>query len=253
MNLAETNRDRKADAAKAAFIFQLIRTVNADPQMKPADVACAVAYTEYLTWPKRRAWLSMSRAQAMTGLSDRQVSKSRQRLVKRGYFAAAGRKGTTTIFEVNNPRAEDMKAHVEMMTEWFREQQAEKMAARRAVSPKIMQGQKCNVPELGEGDVPENSACNSPEYSPEESARKEEAHDLSDLGSVPVVNSYALASGDDPHVPFPKPECEEEIETMLSELRRLDLSAAIVGYFRSKYIAGELTMAMIEEQARLAS
>ncbi|MGI6854352.1 hypothetical protein [Mesorhizobium sp. 1B3] len=53
------------------------------------------------------------------------------------------------------------------------------------------------------------------------------------------------------HVPFPVPDNEEELKATLSTFK--GFSPSVVGYFRLKLMAGQLTQAMIEEQQRLAS
>jgi hypothetical protein len=66
------------------------------------------------------------------------------------------------------------------------------------------------------------------------------------------MNTYALASGGDPHVPYPVPDSEEELERMLAQLTRGFLPGVVV-FFRRQFVAGQLTPAMVEQQRRLAS
>lgn len=53
------------------------------------------------------------------------------------------------------------------------------------------------------------------------------------------------------NIPFPTPSNEDELQAMLSTFR--GFPPAVVGFFRLKLKAGELTPAMVEEQRRLAS
>lgn len=124
-------RENAHDEAKGSFKLTLLETVAADPTMKPADLALMVAYCTMLQWPKRRAWLAGSQARARTGLSERQVNISRKRLIERGYFIDRGRQGVSRLFELVNPRADDMRMHVHEAAEHYREETRERQVKRR--------------------------------------------------------------------------------------------------------------------------
>jgi hypothetical protein len=135
-------RDGKADKSKAAFKLDLIETVNADPQLEASDLKVIAAYTAVMKWPRREAWLSTSRARAMTGLSERQISNSRARLAgklkrkekekaPRVYLNEVRKEGITTVYRIENPWRDDCRQHVAILTEAYREKQKDRQAERR--------------------------------------------------------------------------------------------------------------------------
>lgn len=130
------SRDKEADTARAAFKFSPIKTVNADPQMKPNDLKLICAMAEVMTWPKREVWLVTALARAMTGLSESEVSRSRSRVQKRGYTSAPRKRGRTNVYTLENPHSERMRDHVKLHTNWHRERAAERVATHRR-KPKI--------------------------------------------------------------------------------------------------------------------
>lgn len=59
---------------------------------------------------------------------------------------------------------------------------------------------------------------------------------------------------DDPHLPYPTPEGEQELASMLSQLfAGCQLSPPIMSAMRKMLMAGKLTPAIVEEQRRFAS
>lgn len=253
--MSEPARDNDGDRSKASFKLDLIETVNADPALEASDLKLIAAYAAVVDWPSRQSWLSTSRARAMTGLSERQVSNSRARLAGgnvagRVYLSELRRDGLTTVYRVDNPWLEDHRQHVAIMTEHFRGQQKERQAERRRlqrdVPATVADTSEGLSQSLGERDVPATVAGNIPSYTPQKEALKE--------GPAQRVSSSASMYGDredDPHRPFPVPTSQEEAVAMLDELRRgANLSAGVLAFFRNKLWAGELTPAMVEQQRR---
>ena len=111
----------------------LIELVNADPKVRQhSDVKLMIAYISVMSWPRRRAWLSTSLARAKSGLSEAQVITSRKRLVESGYLKPDGSECGTRAFIVENQRPVDIRQHVLLTAEFYRDKQAERQAARRA-------------------------------------------------------------------------------------------------------------------------
>lgn len=191
---AETTKAE--NASKASFKLDLIETVNADPALEASDLKLMSAYAAVMQWPKREAWLSISRARAMTGLSERQISNSRARLsgenrAKRTYLTPVRRQGGTPVFRVENPWREDSRQHVAIQTEYFREAMRERQAARRRHVSATSAATNIPVSQsLGECDVSAMVAGNIPSYTPQNLALREETSTGEQQRS-----SYAKASG----------------------------------------------------------
>lgn len=248
----EVHEDLEATAgenrSKASFKLDLIETVAADPAMQPSDLALVVAYVAMMQWPSREAWLSTSRARAASGLSERQVNNSRARLQERGYFEPVRMQGTTKIYRIANPHRADIRQHVAITTEHLKAEQNERQSVRR----RLWKARHANSAETeeplsqspGECDIPANFAGNFPVESPEYSSE----------GKEPLRGSAAsYGEDDDPSVPYPVPESEDELVAMLAEFGAAGFSGVVVGYFRKKLQEGKLTPAMVQEQRRFAS
>jgi len=182
---------KQENASKASFKLNLIETVNADPVMKASDVKLIAAYAAVLQWPEREAWLSTSRARAMTGLSDRQVRASRARLAgknsaKRTYLHMLRKHGSTSIFRVDNPWWEDSRQYVAVTLDYYRGLER----AKKSLSRQNLQGRKRCCPGRKFGDVPANNAANIPTIPPQDISLEREGT----MGSV-FENEYAKASG----------------------------------------------------------
>lgn len=258
---AEPLRDSKVDRSKAAFKLDLIETVNADPLLEGSDLKLIAAYLSVMTWPKREAWLSISRARAKTGLSERQISNSRQRLAGvpqkgkdkpgRTYLSPQRKDGLTTIYRVENPWLEDSRAHVAEMTDHLRELQTERKAERRRIErvPANSAGtEEALSHSPSDWDVPANNAGNIPSYTPQDIALKEE--NPFQLGSTPQT----YGQEDDPHLPYPVPETAAELQSMLEELfSGCRLSPTLMAGMRGMLMAGNLTPAMVAKQREFAA
>lgn len=251
---------RAANSSKASFKLDLIETVNADPFLEASDLKLIAAYAAVVGWPGRQAWLSTSRARAMTGLSERQVGKSRLRLSGvdpdnkdnprplRVYLDRVRVKGQTTIYRLENPWREDCRQHVAIRTEYLRQMQAERQALRRqsqrvpAANADTEDGMSHSPSDC---DVPAMNAGNIPADTPQDIALKK---------AIPfTVSSYGELPEPDAHVPYPVPETEDELASALADFRDHGFSPAVIGYFRIELQAGRLTPAMVEQQRSLAA
>lgn len=246
----EPERDAAVDRAKGSFKLDLIETVAADPLLEGSDVEMIVAYASVMTWPKREAWLSISRARAKTGLSERQISKCRLRLsgvarkgenkAYRPYLVALRQEGLTTIYRVDNPWLENSREHVAMATDFYREKQADRQKERRRASrvpAKNADTGEAMSHSHGVGNVPAINAGNNPSYTPQYLALKE---------GTPS-NGYAVARDDDPFRPFPIPVDASEADHMLSEIiGGRSVSEMGRATLRARLSKGELTAADVE-------
>lgn len=234
--------------SKASFKLDLIETVNADPKMRPRHLALIAAYLGVMQWPRRRAWLSTSRARAMTGLAESQISPCRKDLVDRGYLKPDGLYRGASAFVVENPHCEDIRQHVAVTVEWLRERQADRQAKRRQAQPVTPYSGETEEPmshqESG-GMSHHMQVAIPPDYSP--SGYSSEERD-------PLTGSAAsYGDDDDPSVPYPVPASEDELVAMLAEFGAAGISGPVVGYFRKQLQEGKLTPAMVHEQLRAAS
>lgn len=242
-------------ASKASFKLDMIETVNADPLMQPSDLALVAAHLCVMSWPERRAWLSTSKARAMTGLSERQIVNSRARIAKRGYFTLDGLYGTTKIFRLENNRLEDMRQHIVITTTYLKEIQKDRQTERRRLARTVYANSAeteigCHAAQ-GDCDVSANSAGNIPSLPPQNIALKGEGHFKA--GSV-SSNGYAAAKDDDAHIPFPTPASEEELADMMSALfSDCALSPLTMSRMRKLLSTGRLTPAIVQGQRRDAA
>lgn len=238
-----------SDSSKASFKLDLIETVNADPVMEASDVKIIAAYAAVMAWPKREAWLSISRARAMTGLSERQVTNSRKRLSgdnrgRRSYLVPLRKDGLTTVFRVENPWREDSRQHVAIMTAHFREAQKERQAQRRLEARPVSATDADTDMGLshspGACDVPATNAGNSPPHTPQEEALKK-GNKLIKVGSVETIGNrnedYA----------FPIPTSESDGERLLDMiLAGVPTPDPIRHFFLEKLLAGDLLKSVID-------
>ncbi|UVC12842.1 hypothetical protein [Mesorhizobium onobrychidis] len=237
-------------ASKASFKLDMIETVNADPQMQPSDLAVVAAHLCVMSWPERRAWLSTSKARAMTGLSERQIVNSRARIAKRGYLVQDGLYGTTKIFRLENDRLEDMRQHVVITTEYLKEIQKDRQTERRRLARVVHANSAetenaCHAAQ-GDCDVPANSAGNIPSLPPQDIALKEEEPFRE--GAVPS-NGYAAAKDDHLHIPFPAPTSEEELAETFSKLfADYELGPHAMARMCTLLATGRLTPAIVQGQ-----
>lgn len=255
MSSHSNDREDEKDTAKGAFKLDLIETVNADPMMQPSDLAVIVAHLSFLEWPDRSGWLSTSMARAKTGLSERQIILSRRRLADRGYMIEVGRKGVTKVFRFENPRSQDMRDHVEILTGVLRESQKDRQTERRrlarVVSAKNAETEMALSHSPGECDVSAKNAGNSPELNPSGIALKE-GQPSSFVGELPL--RVSAGPQEDAHTPYPVPTSQDELAATLSGLfDGCSLSPVLLAGLRRMLAAGRLTPAIVDEQRRNAS
>ncbi|MES0053414.1 hypothetical protein NKJ66_07290 [Mesorhizobium sp. M0078] len=238
-------------ASKASFKLSLIETVAADPKLQPSDLSLMVAYLAFLTWPARTSYLTTTAARARTGLSERQISTSRGRLLERDYLVDTETvKYSSKVFHLENPRAVEIIDHVAYTVEYLKEKMAVRQADRRrlarVVPAEIAETDEAMSHAPGECDVPAAIAGNIPSVPPQEVAMKEE--EPIKVSSVPS-NGYAAAKDNDLHIPFPAPASEEELaEEMATLFVDCALSPLTMSRMRTLLATGRLTPAIVQGQ-----
>jgi hypothetical protein len=270
--------EKKAKAAShASRKFDFEDMINADPRCPLPALKIVRAYLRFLSdFEKGAAYVSILDLQVATGLSTRTIIDSRNKLIELGYFVPAGKTGTGAVrYKLSFAPENRVLDHITIARETLRRidtERKEKQRLKRQVAASMIErnavtksdsviepdaGPETVVPCTSYGPVIERNAGNYLEeylegFSSEGKDLNQDGTALSDPSSSHPTNGYASKSGDDPHLPYPVPDSEEELEAMLSTL--VDgLSVAVVGFFRKKFLAGQLTPAMIDEQRRLAS
>lgn len=252
------NDDKAANASKASFKLSLIETVAADPKMQPSDLSLMVAYLAFLTWPTRTTYLTISAARARTGLSERQISTCRGRLLGRGYLIDTETKTRSSqVFRVENPRADEILDHVSYTVEHLKEQMALRQADRRSLARSVpaeiaeTDGPMSHAP--SECDVPAAIAGNIPPYTPQDMSMKEEEPEEPLMVSTVPPNGYASAKGDDLHIPFPAPSSEQELAAaFLTLFADCQLGPLAMTRMRKLLETGRLTPAIVQGQRSAA-
>ena len=91
--------------------------------MRPIDLALFAAYSRFMKWPKRTSYMPNTKARVLCGnASQPTISASRARLVKAGYLMKVMDKlNGSTLFELNNPRAEIIADHIAIAEETLKE------------------------------------------------------------------------------------------------------------------------------------
>ncbi|MHA6641325.1 hypothetical protein [Mesorhizobium sp. A623] len=250
----------------AAFKFKLIETVAADPWLKKAPCTEAiVVYLSFVSIDKRTlkptpAYASTIKLMARGKMKSKTTARlARSLLAARGYLATTGSstKDGCVWFRVENPHADTIKMHVaETETYWKEIEAARRKEDRRKkqASSKPDVGPNIDPTEISRGDN------NWPDVGPDIDPNYLRGN-LSSLGTEgeelfqdnTTLSGYGSVSGDNPNLPYAKPESREELELMLAEFRSAGLAPAVIGYFREQRIAGTLTPAMVEQQLRFAS
>ncbi|RUW26335.1 MULTISPECIES: hypothetical protein [unclassified Mesorhizobium] len=171
------------DRSKASFKLDLIETANIDPMLTPADFKVLAAYVAVMAWPSCKTWLASTRAQALTGLGDRQFRNSRAVLLgkneaKRAYLVPARSGGKVSTYKLVNPWRDEARQHVEAMTAYHKEIERQKKAKKRAdLSLQNLPGQEDACPGKICRSVPAKSAGYSPSMiTPREEEAGDEKH-----------------------------------------------------------------------------
>jgi hypothetical protein len=262
--------DAKARSlASRKFNFEDI--VNADPRCPLPALKIVRAYLRFISdFEKGTAYVSILDLQVATGLSPHAIIAGRNKLIQLGYFVPDGKTGAGAVrYRLSFAPENRVLDHVMIARETLKQIDAERKEKQRqkrqasaavtepdAVTPdepvtEAGAGPEGFVPCTGRRPVTEAGAGNYLYEYLEEDSSEEEGY--TQRVSPPVeMNTYALASGGDPHVPYPVPDSEEELERMLAQLTRGFLPGVVV-FFRRQFVAGQLTPAMVEQQRRLAS
>ncbi len=152
---AKSNRDKKnsyinvtGDESYFAWKIRLENTVNGDPEAPKAGLKLIRAYLEYAS-EANNPYRSMDDLVAETGLDERTIGRTRDRMVSLGYMVNAGRSSSgVDIYELRNPRAEFVLQHVEAKAKELREKKAAKKKSARSTG-----GKAENVPGKNVGDI----------------------------------------------------------------------------------------------------
>jgi hypothetical protein len=247
---------QRAKSELAAFKFRLIETVAADPRLSGAPCTQAIiVFLSFVTIDKRTlkpttVYASNNTLMARGSIKSKTTAGlTRRLLTANNYLVLVGHtKEGCAIFRVENPHFERIQMHVKEAEEYFARREAErKEVERRKKGAAKSKGVPVIVtPQDGRG------TSNCSDRVPDIGTNYLRVN-LSDISSEGRDRSKAgSAAGDNPNVPFPVPDNEEELEAMLAALVK-GMSPAVVGYFRQKFLSRQLTPAMVEEQRRLAS
>lgn len=142
------------DTKKASFKLDLIETANVDPVIRPADFKLLAAYVAVLEWPSSQCELAMTLAMAKTGLSDRQIEKSRARLLGRNeegraYLCPVRRTSNSARYMLVNPWRDEARERTIAMLRYHQDAERQKKSKKRAsMSPNFVRGQNGPVPEF---------------------------------------------------------------------------------------------------------
>jgi hypothetical protein len=240
---AGSERDREKDRQSAAWKFDLLETLNADPKANGSCLKVMAVYLKYADSESRQAFVSNSNLTIRAAVSKPTAQTARETLEKLGYLVPRYRVGDgAMLYRITNARRELITDHLHIALQVAAEAARErKLTARKKASDL---GKKSCPPETAEGErnlPPEwkDSFPNSLDTIPEVSSS--EGKDRS------VGNQYAAVSGDDPHLPFPIPTSEAEaVEMMTAIFSGRESNPAFLTYFRRKLMDGRLTPADVE-------
>lgn len=185
------------DKSKASFKLDLIETANVDPMIRPADFKLLAAYVSLMEWPSCRCELAMSLAMAKTGLSDRQIEKSRARLLGknaegRAYLSPVRRRSNSARYMLINPWRNESRDHTIAMLRYHQEAERQKKSKKRAaLSPNSVRGQNEAVPEFCSVLSPNSVRVSTPMSTPSKKERRAESPPRSNV--VPINTSRRIA------------------------------------------------------------
>lgn len=165
---------KELDKSKASFKLDLMETANVDPIIRPADFKVLAAYIAMMEWPSCRTRLALTLAMAKTGLSDRQIEKSRARLLGkneegRAYLSPVRRSSASATYMLINPWRDEARERTAAMLGYHQEVVRQKKARKRAsVSPNSVRGQNGAVPELCSVPSPNSVRVSTPQRVPQQ-------------------------------------------------------------------------------------
>ena len=252
-----------AKSELAAFKFKMIETVAADPRLSTAPCAAAiVVLMSFVTIDKKTlkptpAYASTITLMARGGMKPTAAKTARKLLEKHGYLVPTGSKTKDGCvkYRLSNPHEERVQMHVRDAIAYWKERAAEERKEERrkkalaASKPEV--GSEYDPTQDGRGVAmpPDVGSEYDPNYLGENlSGYGSEGEDLPERSSTP---SYG--QDDDPHLPYPIPDTEQELVSMLEQFRSAGITPTVVGFFRKQLQEGKLTPAMVDEQLRIAS
>lgn len=171
---------KELDKSKASYKLDLIETANVDPVIRPADFKLLAAYVAVMDWPSCHAELAMTLALAKTGLSDRQIEKSRSRLLGRNaegraYLSPVRRTSNSAKYMLINPWRDEARERTIAMLIYHQEVEKQKKAKKRAsASPNSVRGQNGPVPEFCSVVSPNSVRVSTPLSTPSKKEGREE-------------------------------------------------------------------------------
>lgn len=236
--------------------LDVLDAMSVDVEVTDLDFRVAFRIMQHINSASRIAWPSVARLAAQLSKSPDRIMAATKRLQQAGWLVKS-RKSQKAPNEYGfltdrlNAVIDAMHQRVEIIGSEFDpanlQGQNERDLAK--VPPADLAYLQCpDLADLQGKHLNQNYLHRTP------SLKGSEDEGLATGPSPQNANSYALATGDDPHCPYPSPETQEQLEAMLSALiDGYHLSPAVVGFFRRQFMDGRLTPAMVEEQRRLAS
>lgn len=160
---AVSHARRDDDATKGSFKLSVIEAANADPKLSlpvrgkakkrqgmagKSALAVLCARLTQLDWPSRHSFMSREIISAKTdNMATSTITEADKRLVAAGYLKATGEADKSVpIYEVCNPRPEDIRDHIEVLKEFKLQKEAERKQDWRKRKAKLS-----NVPPSTEG------------------------------------------------------------------------------------------------------
>lgn len=172
---------KELNKSKASYKLDLIETANVDPMIRPADFKLLAAYVAVMDWPSCHAELAMTLALAKTGLSDRQIEKSRARLLGRNdegraYLSPVRRSSNSAKYMLINPWRDEGWERTLAMLAYHQEAQRQKKSKKRAAtSPQLCSGDKTRPSPNSVRSCPPNSVrASTPLSTPSKKGVREE-------------------------------------------------------------------------------
>jgi hypothetical protein len=248
----------------AAFKFDLVRTIAADPVLAKAPcLGVMVVYLDFLTIDERTlrpttVYASNIKLMARAGIKSKTTaSQARKLLVEAGYLVPTGSqtKDGCAKFRVANPRAEMIKMHIREAEEFLAQRDALRKEGERRKKALLTRGvTDIDTPSdaWGTSNWPDRVSDIDTNYLREHlsvSCSREEGRLIEHNQSLDEQsNSYASArGGDDQNEPLPIPRNDHEADGMISMIcEGRMVHPAMRNRLRSMLNDGVLTPRMIE-------